>query len=315
MPKRKRGSRKKRRAKNKYSKSLNKQMHERMQTLNTIGHSRHLAKEQTADGRTAGIYSETTYNNYKQVSVHFVRWLKNSHPKVKHITDLKRHTVIEYLQERERHGLSSNTLSRDLGAVNKLFNLNITKKEAHLAQRSYKKITRSRSEKDYNKQYNPKNYKKQIAVAKAFGIRRESFVTGDYRLKKGSIYQHNGKIYAAVVEKGGKFRNVEARLDMQEQIKQYFHLREQPHLYSEQTFKEAYRIGKLGENLFASYTTKIDNHALRREYAQKKYQEIENKLRDAKQDYYQQYDQRAIAEVSKYLGHNRSRVIVEHYLR
>src|SRR5699024_8863921 len=192
---------------------------------------------------------------------------------------------------------------------------NITKKEAHLAQRSYKEITRSRSEKAYNKNYNPKNYEKQITVAKAFGLRRESFVTGDYRLKEGSIYQYNDRIYAAVVEKGGKFRNVEARLDMQGQIKRHFQLREQPRLYSEQVFKEAYRIGKLGIKLNQLHTNKIENHALRREYAQKKYQEMKNKLRDAKQDYYQQYDQRAVAEVSRYLGHNRSRVIVEHYLR
>src|SRR5699024_5072880 len=128
--------------------------------------------------------------------------------------------------------------SRDLGAVNKLFNANITKKEAHLARRSYKKITRSRSEKAYNKNYNPKNYEKQIVVAKAFGLRRESFVTGDYRLKEGSIYQHNNTVYAAVVEKGGKFRNVEARFDMQEQIKRHFQLREQPRLYSEQAYKK-----------------------------------------------------------------------------
>src|SRR5699024_11572774 len=113
---------------------------------------------------------------------------------------------------------------------------------------------------------------------------------------------------------GGKFRNLVARFDMQVHIKRHFQLRDQPRLYSEKAIKIAYRIGKLGKNLFVSYTTKIDNHALRREYAKKKYQEMENKLRDAKQDYYQQYDQRAIAEVSKYLGHNRSRVIVEHYL-
>src|SRR5699024_3058997 len=92
------------------------------------------------------------------------------------ITDLKRHTVIEYLQERERHGVSSNTLSRGLRAVNKLFNLNIKKKEAHLAQRSYKKITRSRSEKDYNKQYKPKNYKKHNAIYKSLARRGRKII-------------------------------------------------------------------------------------------------------------------------------------------
>src|SRR5699024_10200339 len=290
-------------------------MHERMQAMTRMGKNKHEAKQQAPDGKPEGIFSKTTYDNYKQVSLQMVAWLKEYHRNINHIDDVPRLVIIDYLQKRQHEGMSPNTLSRDLGAVNKLFRTDMTKKEANLASRSYKEITRSRSEKAYNKNYNPKNYEQQIAVAKAFGLRRESFVTGDYRLKEGSIYQHNDRIYTAVVEKGGKFRNVEARLDMQEQIKQHFQLREQPRLYSEQAFKEAYRIGKLGKNLFASYTTKIDNHALRREYAQKKYQELENKLRDAKQDYYQQYDQRAIAEVSRYLGHNRSRIIVEHYLR
>ena len=312
MGKRKRGNRKSSRSK--YSKSLGQQMHERMQAMTRIGENKHEAKQQAPDGKPEGIFSKTTYDNYKQVSLQMIAWLKEYHRKIKHIDDVPRHIIIDYLQKRQNEGMSPNTLSRDLGAVNKLFNANITKKEAHLAQRSYKEITRSRSEKAYNKHYNPKNYEKQITVAKAFGLRRESFVTGDYRLKEGSIYQYNNTVYAAVVEKGGKFRNVEVRFDMQKQIKQHFHLREQSCLYSEQAFKEAYRTGKLGKNLFMSYTTKIDNHAFRREYAQKKYQEVENKLRDVKQDYYQQYDQRAIAEVSKHLGHNRSRVIVEHYL-
>src|SRR5699024_12693167 len=102
-----------------------------------------------------------------------------------------------------------------------------TKKENHMKKHNYKEITRSHKEKAYNKHYNPKNYEKQITVAKAFELLRESFVTGDYQLKEGSIYQYNNTVYAAVVEKGGKFRNVEVRFDMQKQIKQHFHLREQ----------------------------------------------------------------------------------------
>ena len=124
-----------------------------------------------------------------------------------------------------------------------------------------------------------------------------------------------GKVFAAVIEKGGRFRNVEGREDMQKQIKEHFNLRELSRVFSEKGFKEAYYTGKLGKNLFERYTTKIDNHAMRREYAQKKYLELEAKLQIPKKDYYQQYDKRAINEVSKQLGHNRLRVIVEHYLR
>lgn len=312
MGRSKRGNRQSRRSK--YNQSLNQQMHERMQKMVRMGENKHEAKQKTPNGNTEGIFSKTTYDNYKQVSIQFVAWLKEKHNDMKHIDDLSRNIVIKYLQERQQEGLSPNTLSRDLGAVNKLFGFGITKQEANLRQRSYKTITRSRSNKTYNHQYNPKNYAKQLAVAKAFGSRRESFVTGDYCLKEGSIYICKGNIYAAVVEKGGKFRNIEIRADMQEQIEASFNLREQPYMFNEQDFKEAYHAGKLGKKLFERYTRKIDNHALRREYAQKKYQELEAKLTDPKNNYYQQYDKRVLSEVSKQLGHRRLRVIVEHYL-
>lgn len=311
---RSRGNRRSRRSK--YSKSLNHQMHERMQKMNRIGESRHEAKQQSIDGKTEGIFSKSTYDNYKQVSVQFVKWLQANHSEIKHVDDVPRSVLIEYLQEREKGGLSPNTLSRDLGALNKLFGTDITKKEAGLSQRSYKKITRSREQKDYNKQYNPKNWQKQIDIARGFGIRRESFVTGDYRLREGSLYRVNDKLYVAVVEKGGKFRNVEVREDMQKTIEQHFpNVQERETLYSEREFREAYEKGELGSVLFDRYTSKIDNHALRREYAQEKYKEIVNRLKDARNDYYKEYDKRAIAEVSKNLGHNRLRVVVKHYLR
>src|SRR5699024_12229146 len=102
-----------------------------------------------------------------------------------------------------------------------------------------------------------------------------------------SIYKCQGKVFAAVIEKGGRFRNVEGREDMQKQIKEHFNLRELSRVFSEKDFKEAYHIGKIGKNLFEKYTTKIDNHALRREYAQNKYQELKQQLKDHNREYNQ----------------------------
>src|SRR5699024_5863555 len=184
------------------------QMHERMQAMTRMGKNKHEAKQQAPDGKPEGIFSKTTYDNYKHVTLQTFAWLKAYDRDIQDNDDALSHDSIDYLQKTRNEATNQNALRRDLGAVNKLFNTTITKKEAHLARRSYKKITRSRSEKAYNKNYNPKNYEKQIVVAKAFGLRRKSFVTGDYRLKEGSIYQHNNTVYAAVVEKGGKFRNV-----------------------------------------------------------------------------------------------------------
>src|SRR5699024_10411764 len=122
MRKRKRGNRKSRRSK--YSKSLGQQMHEQMQAMTRIGENKHEAKQQASDGKPEGIFSKTTYDNYKQVSLQMIAWLKEYHRKIKHIDDVPRHVIIAYLQKRQNEGMSPNTLSRDLGAVNKLFNAN-----------------------------------------------------------------------------------------------------------------------------------------------------------------------------------------------
>src|SRR5699024_10791793 len=136
VEKRKRGNRKSRRSK--YSKSLGQQMHARMQAMTRMGENKHEAKQQAPDGKPEGICSKTTYDNYTQVSMQMVAWLKAYHRDIKHIDDVPRHVIIDYLQKRQNEGMSPNTLSRDLGAVNQLFRTDITKKEANLAPRSYK---------------------------------------------------------------------------------------------------------------------------------------------------------------------------------
>lgn len=311
--KRKRGSRAQRRAKNKYSQSLNHQLNKRMNSLKKMGESKHEAKKQLGENeKLEGIYSDNTYKAYKQASIQFANWLKEEHD-IKHIDDVTKEMAEQYLRERDSY-CSPSTVSTDLASINKIYCFDVNKKEAGLQQRSYKNITRSRVEREHDKKYNPKNYEKQIDTAKAFGIRRESFVTGDYRLKEDSIYRYDDKLYVSVIEKGGKFRNVEVREDMQKTIEGHFpNIKERDQQMTEQEFRETYE--NLGENLFEKYTAKIDNHALRREYAQHKYKELVSKLDNEKQDYYKQYDKRAIAELSKNLGHNRLRVVVEHYLR
>src|SRR5699024_913078 len=170
-----------------------------------IGENKHKAKQTSLDGSTEGIFSKSTYDNYKQVSAQFIAWLKEQYSNIKHIDDLPRGVVMEYLQQRQQEGLSSNTLSQYLGEVNKLFGVHISKQEAGLKQRNYKTISRSRDDNAYNQQYNPANYTKQIAVAKAFGLRLEIFITGDYRLKEGSIYKCQGKSLPQSLKKAAGF--------------------------------------------------------------------------------------------------------------
>lgn len=305
----------------KYAKSLNKQMHDRMQELNRIGVGKHEAKqvyrhkhEGANPAKAYGIHSINTYEAYKQTSMAYVAWMKEHYPEVKHMDDMRKTHVIEYLQEKRDNGQSAWSLSRDMSGLNKILGMDVTKKEASLPKRSYKETTRSREPKEHDRKYNPDNYRKQIDVAQSFGVRRESINGGDYQLKEGSIYKADGKIYAAVIEKGGRFRNVPCLESMEGTMEEHFpHMPEHPRFESKEHFQEAYE--KMGRPLFDRYTSKIDNHAFRAEYARHLYEEYKGKLGNPKEDYRNQYDERVLRGVSHALGHSRPSVVAEYYMR
>ena len=91
--------------------------------------------------------------------------MKSNHKEIKDISTVKQEHVLESLEHRQDNGLSTLTTIKDMVALNKLFNLSITKKMANIKQRSYKDITRSRGPKAHDTRYNPDNYKDQIIVA------------------------------------------------------------------------------------------------------------------------------------------------------
>ena len=78
------------------------------------------------------------------------------------------------------------------------------------------------------------------------------------------------------------------------------------------------------ETVFNKVLNRMDEHALRREYAGLKYKEIENIRIDnkieIKGDYHTRdgshrtFDRSILKEVSENLGHNRINVVVKHYL-
>ncbi len=290
-----------------------------MQQLNCIGESRHQAKHEYKQycqdngvaynpTKTIGIHSYNTYETYKQTSKEFASWIKRTHPEVRNIDRVTKNMCVEYLKSRQET-CSAYTVSKDMAALNKLFRTDINKSEAGLTQRSYKNITRSRNDCTHDKSVNLDKYSDQITVAKAFGIRRESFVDGQFALKDVSIYQEKGQVYCSVVEKGGRYRNAPCLDEYKEIVKEKFNICERETLTVDK-FKELY--SESNNKLFSEYSNKIDNHAYRAEYATNLYKQLAN---PASSDLYRGYDKPAIQEVSKALGHNRLSVVVEHYLR
>lgn len=118
--------------------SMSHQMWQKLEEIKDIGSSRHLSK---AIDKNLGIKSNTitsynSYNSYKNASKQFAKWLKEVYPEVKILENITREMGIEYIKSREKAGKSSWTYSQDLVIVNKLLDLNISKKECNVAKRS-----------------------------------------------------------------------------------------------------------------------------------------------------------------------------------
>ncbi len=184
------------------------QMHCRMEEMKCIYESRHQAKKEYKEmmgknesNRTIGIHSHLTYDAYKQTSIEFIRYIRSEYKDVKDISQIEKEHVVEYLQHRQNDGKSAYTISKDMAALNKLYNLHVTKKEAGINKRSYKDVKRSREPKAHDKKYNPKNYNNQITLAKACGCRRKSVleVTSERFTWKDGL-----PVKVHLIEKGGK---------------------------------------------------------------------------------------------------------------
>lgn len=301
------------------NKSLNYQLHERMQALNCIGESRHQAKEEYRQycqtnkiaynpTKTVGIHSYNTYESYKQTSKEFTAWIKLRYPQIKKIDSITKDMCVEYLKSRQET-CSAYTVSKDMSALNKLFGSDINKRDAGLTQRSYKDVTRSRGECAHDSSVDLNKYGDHVLVAKAFGLRRESIADGQYALKDVSMYVNKGNVYCSVIEKGGRYRNAPCLDEYKDLVKDKFNISERESLTVDK-FKELYSESK--SKLFSEYDKKIDNHAYRSDYATNYYKQI------AKQyptETYRGCDKSAIQAVSLALGHNRLNVVVEHYLK
>ena len=303
------------------------QIQQRLRELDRIGQSKHQAKQayrQACENanvpwnpaKAEGIHSIRTMEAYRQTAFEFTGWLKENHPECKDLMNVPREHVIAYLQQRQSEGKSSWTVSKDMSALNKVLNLNVTKQEAGLRERSYKHAERSRVSRAHDHKYNAGNYERQITFAKAFGFRRESISGGQYQVKDVSLFRHEGKIYAALIEKGGRYREAPCLSAMQSQIEKMFpHIQEREPLIK-QAFQELYHSSQ-GSPLFDRYTTKIDNHAFRGEYARNLYRELlgQRDQGDESREMYRGYDKAVVREVSEALGHSRLSVVIEHYLR
>lgn len=285
-------------------KSINYQLHERMESMTRFGESKKQAKkeyreEQLRKGenwnpaKAEGIFSFSTYKAYQQTSKEFSNWMKQTHPEIKKIENITRDVIGEYLQQRAVNK-SPYTVSKDLSALNKILDYDIKKTDYGLPERSYKAVSRSREERAHDKQINLDNYRDFINIAKGTGCRRESmelFKQSDF------IRDSSGLVVEVHLEheKNGRERYAPVLPAYREAITQY--------------------LDSLGDNekVCEHYPSRIDNHSYRAYYAAERYKELISQLPDDYENNYRGYHLESVLEVSQNMGHNRPSVVVESY--
>ena len=313
--------------------SLNYQINKRMREMDRIGESRYEAKkdyreniEENKQGKTIGIHSYGTFETYKSSIKQFTKWANENDRGIRNIEDVKEQDIKDYIKYRSDEGYSSYTYSKDLSALNKVFNTDVLKKDCDVANRSYTEITNNREMKEHHNHINYNNYRDVITTIQATGMRRESLE----KVSPSSFnYDNNGypvsvrlqdeRKYGGqnMCEKGGRSRVAEVPVNMREELKEVI----------DNKLEES--GGDVYKPMFDHVPSRLGTHRFRQEYAENTYKSYLEEygygtrtLEDTGKEQYQGnenvefrgYDVGALYHTTKMLGHNRLDVVKYNYL-
>ena len=313
--------------------SLNYQINQRMKEMDKIGESRYEAKrdyreniEENKQGKTIGIHSYGTFETYKSSIKQFTKWANENDRGIRNIEDVKEQDIKDYIKYRADEGYSSYTYSKDLSALNKVFNHDVLKKDCDVANRSYKEISNNREMKEHHNHINYDNYKSEITVLQATGMRRESLE----KVSPSSFnYDENGYPVSVrlcdereeggqnMSEKGGREREAEVLYYRREEVKEII----------DNKLEES--GGDMYKPLFDHVPTRLGTHRFRQEYAENTYKSYLEEygygtrtLEETEKEQYEGdtrtefrgFDVGALYHTTKMLGHNRLDVVIYNYL-
>ena len=304
--------------------SFKEQMFRVLNSKNCFGQSKYLAKQESYrngnKGKVDGIYSKKTMSDYKSVCEQFNSWQKDKGYNFHSISEVNQSVIVEYLTQRQNKGCSAWTVSRDQSALNKIFNVSVSKKECGLASRHSADIRNNRGLSNNNRVSVNQRNKDIIDFICASGIRRHSIT----QICPSDIIRSNDNsaIGIRVTEKGGKTRNAYIRQNYQKQVTEFV-----DNHYS-----------KYGNVPFwKSVDKNLNTHWYRAEYANGLYCDLVS-AKNAGMDYFngyreifisaskldavvvgrnsltKGYDTECLALVSQNLGHNRVDVVYTNYL-
>ena len=206
-------------------------------------------------------------------------------------------------------------MSRDMAAINKAMDFDLSKKELGLRQRKKAEITRSREETENDKRQFGK-FQDQITVAKVCGCRRASIT----RITPNDCVRNSrGQVVGIrLVEKGRKERIAPVL-----------------NAHKERVTSIVDKAQEASKPLFTAYDSHIDNQRFRAEYCAALLRQLEQEQaqgkpwfggdldrrnyihlcsRDAKcGNTYRGHPTQVVAAASGAMGHNRLEIIFSHY--
>lgn len=269
--------------------------------------------------RIEGIYSHSTFKNYLTVGNRFADYCEQKGINVGSIRKAEPYAV-EYMKDMERRGLSAYSIQQASSFFSKLYGYKL---DYTPPQRHYRDVEKGREVSERSKNFDPERHKDLVTVAKATGGRR-----GDLQRLTTSCFErnHQGIITGVrfIGSKGGRDRWSPILPKYQKAVTEYVNKLEREN----KTFA------------FNGINKNANIHAYRREYARELYNEVSNNP-DYKTRLINEYNERGfeykgrydingdyksndgvltanrgdLFVVSQALGHNRTDVVANHYLR
>ncbi len=264
-----------------------------------ISHSR--KQEKDCHNWSPYIHSRATRDTYMQHIDPFADWCAKQGVKYSDQTDMKS-LIAGYTNELIAEGKSAWTVRTVLSALCKASGYRTADISVELPKRQREAIKRSRQAVERDRHINPEHYKTLYIFERCFGLRHHKELE---TVSAASIRDDEKALYCTVVGKGGKERTVKAYGTPEEigRIRRHIELNQSGALFSKGDIPSGF-----------------DAHALRAEYASRVYHAHARKEVLPEDRYIcrndkagEVYDKKALAIVSKMLGHNRLCVVVDNY--
>lgn len=236
------------------------------------------------------IFSVGTYLSYEKSLSTFSKWLSEN-TTVKNANQIEREHVVTFLKEKDRT-CSAYTVSLYMSSISKIYpEFQLSKESVGIRERSLKDISRSRYA-TRNDKYNAIKYERETYFVTGTGTRRREL---EALTPRNIIRDARGMAVAVSIQngKGGKQREAPILQTHQKRITA---------MVDERLLQDPTGASKL----FGKLSSTLDIHSYRATYCNLLLEELEQTNSNYENN---------LRTVSQAMGHNRTRVIKEHYLR